>query len=286
MKNIKFFFFIGLLAATLFSCESDDEKYNGSPVGKDDIITLDGIIQTTVTAAMNNQKIPFTVTLPRTFSDTVSVEVSTKNRSGASTRVSVDILPGDVTISDEIPCAGGAIYNSSVDLSITAINLKTVEQGKHYLIKSNVITLETGDTSVPSSDNTKLQVRFAVPESGSTLNNIRLYVTRPDNTVSVPGNESSTPTRLYSVTNGASNSVTSSGLVGEYILKIAAFNSLVTSPVDLPYRFVVRFPDGSSKLFQGIYPALTLSSPQLPVLRIVKTEDPVSHVISYDVTQI
>lgn len=288
MKNLKYLLLSVVLAAGIASCESDDEKYNGSPVGKDEIITLDGIIETTATAAMSNQKIPFTVTLPRTFSDTVAVEVSTKNKSGASTRVSVNIMPGQRTISDQVSCAGGALYNSTVDLSVTAINLNTVEQGKHYLIKSNVITLKTGNTSVPPVDNTKLQVKFAVPQPGSSLNNIRVYVTRPDAAVTQPSSDASTGARTYSVTNSntSANSAGLSGQLGDYIFKISAFNSLVTSPVDLQYRFVIRFPNGTSKLFEGVYPGLTLTSPQLPVLKVTKVENPVSHAISYEVTQL
>lgn len=288
MKNLKYIFLLAGLLMMLASCESDDEKYSGTPVGNQNIETLVGTISTDVSAALLNQRIPFHITLPRAFADTVNVEVSTFNQSGGRTRVSIEMLPGVTEADDEVPCAGGLVYDATVDMKITAIHLNKVEPGKHYLMTSNVIQLRTGDTPVPPVDNTRLSVRFAWPQPGSSLNNLRLTVVRP--TGSTPGTH--TPTlesigaRTYSIlttTGIVPNNNNFSAIAGEYLFKISA-PALITSPVDMPYRFIVRFPDGTSKLFEGVYSNLTTTSPQLTVLKVTKIVDPVTFAVSYTVT--
>jgi len=285
MKNFKYFFLIASLFCLLISCESDDEKYSGTPVGNQQIETIQGTISTDVTAAMRNQRIPFKITIPRTFKDTVTVEVTTLNLSGGRTRTSVDILPGDTEAIDEIPCAGGILYSTTVDLSMTAIALKTVELGKHYLIKSNVITLQTGDTTVPPSDFTRLSIKFAWPQPSSSLNNIRLTIVRPNNTTSIPTLSGGSRTFAILTSAAALNAPTYSSQAGEYLFNISAVG-LVNSPVDMPYRFLIRFPNGSSKLIQGVYPALTTASPPKTVLKAVKTVNPGTGTVSFTVTEV
>jgi len=288
MKNFKYIYLIAPLLVLFLSCESDDEKYSGTPVGNQQFETIEGTISTNVIKAMRNQAIPFRVSIPKTFKDTVSIEVTTLNLSGGRTRVSVDILPGDTEATDEIPCAGGPLYDTTVDLSITGIALKTVESGKHYLIKSNVITLQTGNTSVPASDNSRLSVRFVWPEPGSQRNNIRLTVTRPaglaNSTVPL---DASTRTRNYGILTTvalANNLNTYSSHSGEYLFKINA-ERLINTPVDLPYRFVIRFPDGASRLIEGVYENLTTASPQKTILKVVKTVNPANNLATYIVTE-
>ena len=285
MKNFRYIYLIAPLLVLLLSCESDNEKYSGTPVGNQQFETIEGTISTNITAAMRNQAIPFRVSIPRTFKDTVSIEVATLNLSGGRTRVSVDILPGDTEATDEIPCAGGLLYDTTVNLSMTGIALKTVESGKHYLIKSNVITLQTGDTSVPPSDNSRLSVRFTWPEPASSLNNIRLTIVRPDNVNNTPILDAGVRDYaiLTTVTNvNALNKYSSQP--GEYIFKINAVR-LIDSPVNLPYRFVVRFPDGTSRLIQGVYENLTTTSPQKIVLKAVKTVNPATNIATFVVTE-
>lgn len=288
MKNFKYLFLLAGLFSILTSCESDDEKYSGTPVGNQQIVQITGEISTTATVAFTNQRIPFHIKLPQAFADTVRVEVSTFNKSGGRTRVSVEMMPGQTEADDDVPCAGGLLFDSTVDMRITAINLNTVEIGKHYLMTSNNIVLRTGDTPVPALDNTRLSVRLAWPKPASSLNNIRLTVTRPAG--STPATHTPTlesiGTRTYSILSTLGtvpNNNAFSGAEGEYIFRINA-QALVTSPVDLPYRFIVRFPDGTTKIFEGVYPAMTTASPPLAVLKATKVVDPGSGAVSYIVT--
>jgi len=289
MKNFKTFFLLVSLLTILVGCESDDEKYSGTPVGNQTIETLEGTIATPTTVALLNQLIPFHVTLPRAFNDTVNVEVSTINLSGGRTRTTVMFQPGQTEADDEVPCSGGVLYDTSVNLSITGIALQTPDPGKHFLMKSNVIQIRTGNTAVPPSDNSRLSVRFAWPDPASTLNNIRLTVTRPVGT-STPTLVASEGGRTFSILSSlvspALNSATNfSSQTGEYLFKINAVG-LVSSPVNLPYRFIVRFPDGKSQLFEGVYNDLTTSSPQKTVLKVTKNVDLATSKVTYVVVPV
>jgi hypothetical protein len=181
MKNFKIIFLLlGVIYLTA-SCESDEEKYSGTPVGNLELITLTGEVRTNVTAALTNQKIPFEVDLlGKTFADTVTVEATTLNLGGGRTRVSVDVMPGETTATGEIPAAGGAIFNTTMELFLSGIALKTTEPGKHYLLKSNVVSINTGSTTVPTDDNSRLQIRFAWFNPSVTRNNLKVFVDRPN----------------------------------------------------------------------------------------------------------
>lgn len=192
MKKIKYILFLaGLVATTMVvSCESDEEKYSGTPVGNQDIETITGTlnIDPSITTVLTNQKVPFTVTLPFTFSDTVTVEVSSLNKSGGRTRVSVDIMPNTLESElEEIPAAGGAIFESTLDMYLSAIVLKHAQPGKHYLIKSNIITLNTGNTAVPVDDDKRFQLRFVWFNPSPSRNNFRVFVDRPNTASYVSG---------------------------------------------------------------------------------------------------
>jgi hypothetical protein len=181
MKNFKnIFLLLGVIALTA-SCESDEEKYSGTPVGNLELITLTGEVRTNVTSALTNQKIPFEIDLlGKTFADTVTVEATTLNLGGGRTRVSVDVMPGQTIATGEIPAAGGAIFNTTMELFLSGIALKRTEPGKHYLMKSNVISINTGSTSVPTDDNSRLQIRFAWYNPSTTRNNLKVFVDRPN----------------------------------------------------------------------------------------------------------
>ena len=186
-KNKIIFLLAGLVGLFFASCESDEEKYSGTPVGNQEIITLQGRISTTTTDALFNQKVPFTVELPQQFKDTVTVEVTTLGLSGTRTRVSVDLMPNQTVISDVIPAVGGSIFNNTFELFISGISLKHTEPGRHYLIESNRITINTGNSTVPSDDSSKLQV--SVFWFNPNQNDFRVWVDRPNvvNYTSAPG---------------------------------------------------------------------------------------------------
>src|SRR6476620_3486470 len=213
MKNFKKILLLLGMVTVLVSCNEED-KYSGTPVGNQAIETIHAtveLIDPSQTSYLTNQKIPFRVILPRTFADTVTVEATTLNKSGGRTRVSVDIMPGQTTSNaeniagkdPEIPAAGGAIFNTEMELFLSGIALKTVEPGKHYLLDSNRITLYTGNTTVPTDDINRLQIKFSWYNPSATRNNLRVFVDRPN------ANTYESPVNSVSVTgSGASQVVT------------------------------------------------------------------------------
>lgn len=268
MKKYFVFSFIFVFSLVFLSCE-DNERFSGSPVGNQEIITLDAVVSTPATFALTNQEIDFTVTLPRTFADTVKVEATSISNSGRRTRAYVDVLPNQLTASGKINAAGGGIYNSSFNLFLSAIELFTVEQGKHYLIKSNSVQVNTGSTTIQDADGRRLSIKL-VWENLSSSNNLRFNIVRPGasdaNVTSLSGGK----THFINVDNSGTASTTNSYLEGEYVINITAL-SLTTSPIDMPYRLVLVHPNGKVEVFNGVYSGLVVGAPLLPILKVTKT---------------
>lgn len=268
MKKYFVFSFIFVFSLVFLSCE-DNERFSGSPIGNQEIITLDAVVSTSATFALTNQEIDFTVTLPRTFADTVKVEATSISNSGRRTRAYVDVLPNQLTASGKINAAGGGIYNTSFNLFLSAIELFTVEQGKHYLIKSNSVQVNTGSTTIQDPDGRRLSIKL-VWENLSSSNNLRFNIVRPGasdaNVTSLSGGK----THYINVDNSGTASTNNSYLEGEYVINITAL-SLTTSPIDMPYRLVLVHPNGKVEVFNGVYSGLTVGAPLLPILKVTKT---------------
>lgn len=285
MKNLKNLLLFIPLLALFASCEKGS-IYTGSPVDNSNlqIVTLVGEVSTPVTSALTAQKIPFSFDLKRTFTDTVRVEATTTSNSGSRRRAYVLVLPGEHLGTGEILAAGGSIFNSTFSLALTAIELYTVEPAKHYLLASNVINVNTGNTTIPAEDASRLQIKLEWPDASSSKNRLKLVIDRPDPVLdALP--PLSTSMILHYITNVdalSPNTNGTSNVKGEFILKISAFKLLSTpNPTDLPYRIVVNHPEGKVEVFEGVYnnlfadnPATTTvneESPLLPVLKITKT---------------
>lgn len=278
MKNLKKFLCIPLLVLLIIGCEDDDNKFSGTPVGVMNIETLKGNIEADVTFALPNQKFNWTVTLPRTFSDTVSVEATSISNSGRRIRAYVDVLPGDLSAIGEMRAAGGGLFETTFDLYLSAIKLQTEEvPGTHYLLESDVTQIATGNNFVPSQNSNRLIVKLVWPEVLATTSNLQLVVERPTladvnvNTLSsgVDGGR----IHNFNVTTSAAgnqNSPTQSSIDGDYYLKIKALQ-LPTSPYDMPYRLIIVYPNGDNEVFSGVYQGLTLASPFLQVLKVNKS---------------
>jgi hypothetical protein len=178
-KNINLLLLLALYAIVVVGCTTND-KFSGSPEGNLDIVTIEATVSTTTEFALQDQKIPIEIDLHRTFSDTVTVEASTLSKSGGRLKASIDVLPGHSTAIGEVPAVGGALYdNTTFDLYLSAIVLKKVETGKHYLITSNRIAIATGSTSIPDVDDSKLQMKVSWPTIYDTQNNLKLIIERP-----------------------------------------------------------------------------------------------------------
>ena len=271
MKVFKKILVLVLLTSVFVGCEDDDNKFTGSPVGNLNIVTLKGEISTTAQSALSDQEIDWTVKLPRTFSDTVSVEATAISKNGRRFRAYVDVMPGSDTATGEIFAPGGSIFDTTFQLYLSGIALQTVEPGTHFLLESDQISLPTGSSGIPLQDPDKLIVRLVWPTPAAATNNLNLIVDRPTLAdVTAPFNSSYGRQHLINVAStSSSNSAALSTLPGEYIFSIKA-TALPVSPVDLPYRVIVVFPNGDAQVFSGVYSGLTVDSPAIPVVKVNK----------------
>ncbi len=284
---MKFFFNILSIVVSvgflfLYSCSTDD-RFSGSPVGNIEIVTLQGIISSPYTQAdsiaLPGQEFDFTAKLPEgvTFTDTVEVEVTTLRSDGRRVREIYDILPGQTSVTDKIGAAGGLIYDTTMEMFISAINLQTVDAGKHYLIESNKLVIKTGNTSVPVAEVDRLKVIFTWPNPGSQ-NKVGFFIDRPSEIADSVNDQFNGVTngKPYTILNsGGTVSKIQSSANGEYIFSIGGGTgcTLLQQPIDMAYRFVIVFPDGKVKVIQGTYFGLTesiLNSPLVPIFKINK----------------
>ena len=286
MKNFRKILLLFPLLALFANCE-DGDVFTGSPLddANQKIETLNAELSTTTTLALTDQKIPFTVKLPQTFTDTVRVEATALSDSGRRRRAYVEILPNTNTATGDILAAGGDIYSTTFTLTLTAIEFYNGVKGTHYLLKSNVLNINTGNTSVPDNDLARLQIKFAYPNASTSTNRLRMIVQRPNGianaTVNLLGGalfhyisnvNAPTITSSSQGTINTSNATTTIPAGGEFILTVSALG-LVESPTDLPYRIIVNFPNDTVQVFEGVLTGIVVGSPYIPVAKVTKIVD-------------
>ena len=239
MKKIKIYFSF-LLLSILTSC-TNEEKLAGTIEGNNlDLNTLQGVISSTVNFALTDQEIPVTITLPRTFSDVVTVEVTSTSDTGRRRRSYIEIPANTNTIIGNATSAGGSggvFINTNCTFELSAISLKTIELGKHYLLSSNKLSIGTGNSSIPAINSTKLQIKLSwlFPSSGD--NNLNMLIDRP-NIFNYTSTTSNSLARVITVPS------TSNLLVGMLVKVVSgtgvfASNTIVES-ITSPTTFVVN----------------------------------------------
>jgi hypothetical protein len=279
MKKYTYIFLFSLIALTVISCTTDD-KFSGSPVGNQEVVTLEGTISTSVENALIDQEVEFTASLPdgKVFNDTVTIEVTTLRTDGGRVRDYYDIMPGETSVTDKIKAVGGLVYDTTFTLSITAINLQTVEPGIHYLITSNKISINTGNTGIPTVADDRLKIRFTW-ENVRTNNKFRCWIRKPGTTADIDGNDftegSATSSGgidhvIKTVSSNNAGGASLSSREGEYIFRLASDQQLV-SPENKKYRIILVYPNGDVTVYNGVFENLTLGSPERKdVLKITK----------------
>lgn len=287
MKNIlKLSFILSLFL--LVSCE-DNEKFLGTPEKYQDITTITGVISTSATAVATGQIIDFTATLPQSFEGDVEVEATAKLSNGTLTKSSITIPAGQTTGSGtiEMPAAENGFdlpFNNTLELSLSGIVLSVADEGKHYLLNSNVISLDCGDSTIPailaSTVAPRLQVRFDWKGPyGEGENDLDLYILR----VNPDGSLSAVATG-FTGTRYENGTILNTAVDATYIVAAESYTLTYGSELgSMPYRYTLRFPDTSVKTFAGTFTDFT-EGDFVEVLQIVKTT--VDGVVSYNVTQL
>lgn len=182
MKNFKILLFAVLLGVFFTSCDDDDDKFAGTPVGVMPIETVTATLSTDATFALPGQEINFTATLPASFravvKDTVTVQCTIYTMGGGVRNASVDILPGQDSGTEKISVpGGGGTFDLNFDMKLTAINLKKVVPGKHFLLTSNTINIPSGNSVVPTTNDKRLKISIDWEEI-STPRKVRVKVER------------------------------------------------------------------------------------------------------------
>lgn len=286
MKNLLFNGFFIVAFFSILSCEPKEERFTGSPENRLTFENVNAIVSTTNTFALPTQEIDFTATLPASFrskvSGKVTIEATTTTISGSVRKASVDILPGQNSATGKILVGGGGgSFTSTYTLKLTAISLENPILGTQFTLDSNLLTIGFGPSSIPDEDGSRLLIRV-IWENKINLNQLNCYVKVPTgNEFLCESTTSSGPNsfREYSIDNlqriafgGALTPQNNKYAFepGDYIFSINA-SLLETTPNDLKYRIIVRFPDGKVQVFNGMYPALTLASTKKQILKFTKT---------------
>jgi len=290
MKIIHKIFVLSAMALFISSCEEGD-VFTGSPIGTNvQFETLEGTISTSYTAITASQKFPVTITLPQAFAVDVNVEViAMLPNSNKRARKYFVIKAGETVLNDfmNAPSADtGTIlpFNNNLKVYLSAVNSVSSPEvpfgfnGVQYSLTSNVIDMNYGDTAVTAVNANRFGVRFDWPGPYSSLtapnsvNNLNIRVKRDGGVISVPAgatqpvNGTTTSNARYETVN-----ILATAPDGEYTIEVFA-NKLETAPVNLPYRFAIRFPDETVQVIEGVLNGLTLgtAATAVPKLKIVK----------------
>ena len=166
--------------------------------------------------------------------------------------------------------------------------------GKLYTMTSNKLVLDYGDSlnGIPAANAGRLGIRFdSEGPYGANANNLDLVFLKNGLAIT-PASDfgaASQTTRPYFGTRtntGREENININSTVADnatYTINIFAKN-LILSPVNMPYRFMVRFPDEKVRVYAGVLNGLTVGTPAtaIPVLQIIKTTPPVNGVPTAD----
>lgn len=281
MKKNSFVIFCSVALLAIFGC-STDEKFSGSPVGNLVLTTLTGSITATgpiinsEVFALSGQKVEFTASLPegKTFTDTVTVEVTTLRSDGGRVRDYFDVMPGQSSFTGKINSTGTVLFEGQVELFMSAIELQTVEPGIQYLMTSNRVSFKSGINSVGDPENDRLNISF-VWEQPSPLNKVKVEIDRPVGSSDATATYGGLPSGIKHIIRtkgpgpGSTENSSQSFREGEYIFKFKTDAQTITE--DKKYRIICVFPDGDVKVFVGTLFGWNGASSSAPVLKVTKT---------------
>jgi hypothetical protein len=153
--------------------------------------------------------------------------------------------------------------------------------GKQYSISSNTVVLGYGDSTFGGVNSNRCAVRFDwknPPGGGNPVNNnLNLRLKRDGGVVTVAGSNQTTQP-IHGTTTSTSRyeslNFLSSAPDGTYVVEAYAAKLTSTSdPIDVPFRFTVRYPNEDVKAYTGVLTGLTVgtASDARPVFQIIKT---------------
>lgn len=163
MKKILKFLFICVILFSVLNCENDNVKFNGSPEGKLLFETITGTISTAELYVLPGQEVKYIATLPASFRSLVPEEVTVEATSysiSGGIRTSKLVIPaGQLSATGSIVIGGGAeIFDTKVQIKLTAINLSKSVLGKQFILNSNVLDIDSGSSSIPTENSKRMRI--------------------------------------------------------------------------------------------------------------------------------
>jgi hypothetical protein len=299
-----------LLTVALFvsSCDEDD-VFVGTPVGTNvQFETIHGTISTPETNVVASQVIDITVSIPQAFAVETKVQAQAFLPQTNKRTTKTVIIPAGETSAESTMTVPGVEqsdlpFHLNLELSLIAIAtgddvLPSGFAGKQYSLTSDKVILDFGDSSMPALNNARFIVRFdfEFPPNGTRpgTNNINLVFKKNGIATTIPANATQ-PNGFVNPIFGTLVSGTLRSKIVTFVNALAADGTytlegystrLISTPSDVDFRFLARFPEDVSKVYPGTFTGLTVTpaSGAVAKLQIVKTT--VSGVAHYDVTQL
>ncbi len=292
--NILLIFAFSLLQ---ISCEEDD-VFTGQPdPAVLEFITLTGSVASTDDAVVSAQPFSVTVTIPQTFDVDVNVEVTAflPNINKRSRKV-FTIEAGETSIEGKMNAPGAdqgqttLPFNQNMEVYLSAITTTPVITadglvpsgfaGKQYRITSNKLNLDYGDSAFGGVNANRLSVRldWKNPAGGGIPNNNNLnIVLKRDGVVTAvsPSSQTTLPIHGTTVSTGRYEFVNflSTAIDGTYVFEVFAQKLVSPGPIDIPFRFTVRFPDETVKTFSRIWTGVNVgtAATAVPKFQVIKS---------------
>lgn len=277
--NLKYILVFAALSLIFGACEDDTaiSAGEGDPLNEN-VINLDATVASAQTITGEANKLPFTVTLPQSFSSEATVTARIILDSGASTTGTAVIEAGATTGTGSITLpADDDVFSSSglfglpdaATLSLIAIALEELETGKAYTISSNSLSLGLyDDTLDPDAGGLNLLLDWENPAD----NDLDLYVFDATGATNLEFSESGSryESDLFENTGRAD---------GTYLIVIASYTQ---PPVGgFAYKLLVTLPTGELIDLDGMIPETFPAGLQL-VGTFDKVTDAVTGVVSYE----
>ncbi len=268
MKYFKILFFISFLF--FISCETN-EKFSGSPIDNQVIETITGVVSSGEMYALPGQEVEVKAEVPSSFrqitNDTLEVQATSYSLAGSIRNTKIIILPGNLSGLAKLQIPGGdGTFDLTSDIKLTAINFKNKIPSKHFLIDSNTLTINSGNSSVPSTKDDRLKISLDW-ENKTIKNKLKFKIERiKTSSITITGSNGSGRINvgglLYDIIFDTDLEITAQKFIDTHGISITnnsnvivrRYNSdlLFDSPNDdAPIVSIVKFPNVISNTFNG-----------------------------------
>lgn len=269
--------FAALIAMAAISCEDDEPVTagDGDPLNEN-VITVNATLSTTQPQIGEENLLPVSVTLDRSFATDAEVTVRATLTNG-------NVSTGIVTVAAGATSATGGITLPSDDgfvpagffdpaagtLTASAILLDELEEGNAYIVTSNEVALDIWSMTAPGRGG----LNYVLDWENAASVDLDLQVIDEAFTAILESSGSSDrfESDLFDTPGRAD---------GVYVFYIRNFSDETTE--DLEYRLFLTQPNGSLVVLSGVFEAgLPSGGARVPFAQFEKTTDPTTGAVSY-----